>query len=201
MCFLFKKVFPFQEDLSFSPKLVRDHTKIQGNTGGSFFFTRIGSRPYQNSGKYRRVFLFHQNWFATIPKFREIQEGLSFSPELVRDHTKIQGNTGGSFIFHQNWFATIPKFREIQECFLFTMSCLFRSDVSFSIDLSFSKRCFLFKRIFLHQNWFVTIPKFREIQEGLSFHQNWFATIPKFREIQEGLFRSDVSFFFFKSFK
>ena len=119
----------------FSPELVRDHTKIQGNTGGSFFFTRIGSRPYQNSGKYRsvsfslsclfrsdvsfsidvsfskcvsfsidvsfskrcflfkRIFLFHQNWFATIPKFREIQEGLSFSPELVCDHTKIQGNT------------------------------------------------------------------------------------------------------------
>ena len=65
--------------------------------------------------------------------------GCFFSPELVRDHTKIQGNTGGSFIFHQNWFATIPKFREIQECFLFTMNCLFRSDVSFSIDVSFSK--------------------------------------------------------------
>ena len=46
--------------------------------GVFFFFTRIGSRPYQNSGKYRRVFLFHQNWFATIPKFREIQEGLLF---------------------------------------------------------------------------------------------------------------------------
>merc|ERR1712051_329519 len=103
MCFLFKKVFPFQwftttpkfrdiqGGLSFLPELVRDHTKIQGHTGGSFFFTRIGSRPYQNSGTYRRfffftrigsrpyqnsgtyrvVFLFHQNWFATLPKFLE----------------------------------------------------------------------------------------------------------------------------------
>merc|ERR1712051_142967 len=125
-------MFPFQKCVSFSR--------------GSFFFTRIGSRPYQNSGKYRRVFLFHQNWFATLPKFREIQEGLSFSPELVRNHTKIQGNTGGSFfftrigsgpylnsgkyrrvfLFHQNWFATIPKFREIQNVFPF------QKDVSFS---------------------------------------------------------------------
>ena len=47
----------------FSPELVRDLTKILGDTVGSFFFTRIGSRPYQNFGTYRRVFLFHQNWF------------------------------------------------------------------------------------------------------------------------------------------
>ena len=46
---------------------------------GSFFFTRI--------------------LFPTVPKFWDIQEGLSFSPELVRDRTKILGHTGGSFFF------------------------------------------------------------------------------------------------------
>ena len=91
--------------------------------GCFFFFTRIGSRPYQNSGKYRRVFLFHQNWFATIPKFREIQEGLSF---------------------HQNWFATIPKLREIQEGLSF-------SPESIEKEKHFAKRCFLFKKVFPFQ--------------------------------------------------
>merc|ERR1739838_727217 len=188
-----------QEGLSFSPELcppqyqnsetyrrvflchqncVPDHTKIQGHTGGFFFFTRIVSstvpkfrdiqegfsfspelfpRPYQNSGTYRRVFLFHQNcvldrtkiqghtggsfFFTrivspTVPKFRDIQEGLSFSPELcprpyqnsgtyrrvflchqncVPDRTKIQGHTGGSFFVTRIVSPTVPKFRDIQE--------------------------------------------------------------------------------------
>ena len=101
----------------FHKELVRDRTEIQGHTGGSFFFTRIGSRTYQNSGTYRRVFLFHQNWFATVPKFRDIQEGLSFSPELVRDCTKIQEDTGGSFFFpkidsrpYQNSVSSVVSF-------------------------------------------------------------------------------------------
>merc|ERR1712051_1031766 len=120
----------------FHPNLGEDRTKIQDIQEGLSFSAQFGQRPYQNSGKYRRVFLFHQNldedhtkiqgntggsffftriWTKTIPKFREIQEGLSFSPEFGRrpyqnsgkyrrvflfhpnldeDHTKIQGNTG-----------------------------------------------------------------------------------------------------------
>ena len=113
-----------QEGLSFSPELVRDRTKILGHTGGCFFFTRIGSRPYLNFGRYSKVFLFHPNWFATVPKFWDIQEGFSFSPELVRDRTKILVHRGWCF-FHQNWFTTVPKF-----------------------SASFSKRCFLFKMCF-----------------------------------------------------
>ena len=41
--------------LFFSPELVCNHTKIQGNTGGSFFFSRMEWRPDQNAGTYRRV--------------------------------------------------------------------------------------------------------------------------------------------------
>merc|ERR1712203_1044007 len=95
------KFWDIQEGLSFSPQLVCDHTKILGHTGGSFFFTPIGLRPYQNFGTYRRVFLFHPNWSATVPKFWDIQEGLSFSPQLVCDRTKILGHTGGSFFSPQ----------------------------------------------------------------------------------------------------
>merc|ERR1711997_1127523 len=42
----------------------------------------------------QRVFFFHQNFTATVPKFRTfqfyIQEVLLFSPEFYRDRTKIQ---------------------------------------------------------------------------------------------------------------
>ena len=43
------------------------------------------------------VFFFHPNWSATVPKFWDIQEGLSFSPQLVCDRTKILGL--GPFFF------------------------------------------------------------------------------------------------------
>jgi hypothetical protein len=46
----------------------------------SFFFTRIGSQPYQNFGE-KKI----ENFFW------DIQEGHSFSPELVGDLTKILG--------------------------------------------------------------------------------------------------------------
>ena len=79
--------------------MVRDRTKILGHTGGSFFFTPIGLRPYRNFGTYRRVFLF--------------------PPELVRDRTKILGHTGGSFFFTRIWSQTVPKFRTYRRIFLF----------------------------------------------------------------------------------
>ena len=56
----------------FSPQLVCNRTKVLGHTGGSFFFNPIGSRPYKNFGRYSKVFLFHPNWFATLPKFWEL---------------------------------------------------------------------------------------------------------------------------------
>jgi hypothetical protein len=62
---------------------------------GCFFSPEFGHRLYQSSGTYRRVFLFHQN--------------------LVTDHTKIQGHTGGSSSFTRIWSPTVPKFRDIQE--------------------------------------------------------------------------------------
>ena len=37
--------------------------------------------------------------FKEGPKFRDIQEGLSFNQNFVPDRTKIQGHTGGSFFF------------------------------------------------------------------------------------------------------
>ena len=57
----YRRVFLFHQNC------VPDRTKIQGHTGGSFFFTRIVS--------------------PTIPKFRDIQEGLSFSPEFWKRNT------------------------------------------------------------------------------------------------------------------
>ena len=83
---------------------------------------------------------FHQNWFATIPKFRGLIKNLKkkflkisfnffshpwvsfFSPELVRDHTKIQGFWKKKFeekmlkkkftgilvrLYHNSWFWII----------------------------------------------------------------------------------------------
>merc|ERR1712037_871564 len=40
-----------------------------------------------------------------------IQEGLSFSPQLVCNLTKILGHTGGSFFFIPIWAKTLPKLR------------------------------------------------------------------------------------------
>merc|ERR1712203_1164989 len=110
------KFWDIQEGLSFSPQLVCDHTKILGHTGGSFFFTPIGLRPHQNFGTYRRVFLFHPNWSATVPKFWDIQEGLSFSPQFGR--RPYQNCAADAYcydrrcfiFFHPNWFVTLPNF-------------------------------------------------------------------------------------------
>ena len=66
----------------FHQNLVTDHTKIQGHTGGSFFFTRIWSPTLPKFRTYRKVFFFTRIVSLIIPKFRDIQEGLSFSPEL-----------------------------------------------------------------------------------------------------------------------
>ena len=111
----------------FHQNLVTDHTKIQGHTGGSFFFTRIwsptipkfrdiqeglsfspefGHRPYQNSGAYRRVFLFHRN--------------------LVTDRTKIQGPTGGSFLFTR----ILKKKHLLKKCVSFSKCFFFSKWVS-----------------------------------------------------------------------
>merc|ERR1739838_865395 len=172
--------------LSFSPQLVCDRTKILGQTGGSFFFTPIGLRPYQNFGTYRRVFLFHPNWSATVPKFWDIQEGLSFSPQLVCDRTKILGHTGGSFFFTPIGLRPYQNFGTYRRVFLF------------------------------HPNWSATVPKFWDIQEGLSFspqlvcHRTkilghtggsffftpiWAKTLPKLRS--RGLLLRQKVFYFF----
>merc|ERR1712051_293540 len=105
--------------LSFSPQLVCNLTKILGHTGGSFFFTPIGLQPYQNFGTYRRVFLFHPNWSATVPKFWDVEEGLSFSPQLVCDRTKILGHTGGSFFFTPIGLRLYQNFGTYRRVFLF----------------------------------------------------------------------------------
>merc|ERR1739836_359485 len=121
-----QKVFYF-----FSPQSVHRPYQNSGHTGGSFFFTSIGSPTIPKFRTYRRVFLFHLNQFTDHTKIQDIQEGLSFSPHRFTDHTKIQdvqeglsfspqsvhrpyqnsGHTGGSFFFTSIGSPTIPKFR------------------------------------------------------------------------------------------
>jgi hypothetical protein len=72
--------------------LVTNHTKIQGHTGGSFFFTGI--------------------WSPTIPKFRGIQEGLSFSPEFGHRPYQNSGTYRRVFLFHQNFEKETPYEKE-----------------------------------------------------------------------------------------
>ena len=84
----------------FHPNLVTNHTKIQGHTGGSFFFTRI--------------------WSPTIPKLWDIQRVFFFHQTFVTDHTKIVGHTGGSFFFTRILSPTIPKLWDIQRVFCFS---------------------------------------------------------------------------------
>ena len=157
--------------------------------GGSFFFTRIGSRPYQNSG-FKSCFLFKMCFL--LKNVLPFQKDVSFSRGsffFTRIGSRPYQNSGKYkrvFLFHQNWFATIPKFREIQECFLFTMSCLFRSDVSFSIDVSFSKcvsfsidvsfskMCFRFKKVFpFQEDFFFTRIGSRPYQTSGTFETFW----------------------------
>merc|ERR1711997_588636 len=133
------KIQNIEEGLSFSPQSVHRPYQNSGHTGGSFFFTSIGSPTVPKFRTYRRVFLFHLNRFTDRTKIQDIQKGLSFSPQSVHRLYQNSGHTGGSFFFTSISSPTVPKFRTYRRVFLF------------------------------HLNRFTDRTKIQDIQEGLSF--------------------------------
>jgi hypothetical protein len=100
--FFFEIFFHILECNSFSPEFYRNRTKIQGFQfhiqGCGFFFTRILPQWDQNSGvsvSNTRVFLFHQNFPASGPKFRVFNFTYMcvflFYQNFNPDGTKFQG--------------------------------------------------------------------------------------------------------------
>ena len=106
-------------------------------------------QPYQNSGVFKFHILecgfFHQNFVASIPKFRGFQISHTrvwfFYQNFVATIPKFRGFQilhTKVFLFHQNFVATIPKFRFFQK-----KTCFY-----FEKETHFEKACFFFK-IFL----------------------------------------------------
>ena len=54
------------------------------------------------------VFFFTRIWSPTVPKFRDIQEGLSFSPEFGHILYQNSGTYRRVFLFHQNFEKETP---------------------------------------------------------------------------------------------
>ena len=100
---------------------------------------------------------FLQKFVPDHTKIKNIQEGLSFSPEFCSRPYQNSGHTGGCCFFTRVLFPTTPKFRT-------------------------NKRVFLF-----HQNFFPTIPKLRTYRGVFLFHQNFLPDHTKIQDIQEAL--------------
>ena len=107
------------------------------------FFSKILTRPYQNSGTYNFFFnflkfffflnffffeifdfshrghFFHQNFNATIPKFRHILEGVSFIRILMRPYKNSGNLKFHCFFFKMRSFFKVCPFFKI--CFFFKM--------------------------------------------------------------------------------
>ena len=109
----FTKIQEIQEGLSFPPEFYPRPYQNSGHTGGSFFFTRILSPTLPKFRSYRRVFPFYQNFVPDFTKIQDIQEGLSFSPEICPRPYQNSGHTGGYFFFTRILSLIVPKFTHI----------------------------------------------------------------------------------------
>ena len=116
MCFLLKKVFPFQKGVSFSKRC--------------FLFKKI---------------FFHQNWFATIPNFRDIWNLLK--------HFLKRGHISRVFLACQLIFWQFEKSTHFEKETSFWKETPFWKGVSFSKVVSFSNQ-FWWKR-----NTLLYVPK------------------------------------------
>ena len=87
--------------------------------GGSFFFRRIWLQIGANFRTYSRVFLFHQNLVADLTKIKDIQEGLSFSPDFGCRPYQNYGHAKGSFFFTRILLQPVAKYRTYRRVFLF----------------------------------------------------------------------------------
>ena len=94
--FIPAEAYCYDRGCFFSPELVRDHTKIQRFWKKNW--KKILKKNWKKNfeKKYFEIFFF---WI-----FFHILECNSFSPELVRDHTKIQG------FWKKNWEKKIEIF-------------------------------------------------------------------------------------------